>query len=186
MIFERGYENFLYLHHLDLLVWIPTYAEEMDMTQRTSYTQSKPLGAPNDIYSFGGSGPRTIQRQIFIDRDLMSVLGGKGLVGEGDPIETLIRAMEATCVAKYEDARRMINPPLVTYKEANELTITGVVVGTVNIKAYGGWIDGRKRCYSMNLNISEIEQYDASTIMEIGQYRGLNNTLIRRMANYGR
>ena len=56
----------------------------------------------------------------------------------------------------------------------------------VNIKAYGGWKDGRKRTYSMELNISEIEQYDAQTIMAIGQYRGLSATLMQRMANYGR
>lgn len=186
MLFERGYENFLYLHHLDLLVWIPTYAEEIDISQKASFSQSKPLGAPNDIYSFGGSGPRTVRRSLLLDRDMMQIMGAEGLVGTGDPIETLIRAMECTCVARYADARKMIDPPLVTYKEANEVTITGVVLGGVNIKAYGGWKDGRKRTYSMELNISEIEQYDAQTIMAIGQYRGLSATLMQRMANYGR
>ena len=86
MLFERGYENFLYLHHLDLLVWIPTYADELDITQRANFSQTKPLGAPNDIYSFGGSGPRTVQRQILLDRDMMQIMGAQGLGGSGDPI----------------------------------------------------------------------------------------------------
>lgn len=186
MLFERGYENFLYLHHLDLLVWIPTYGSEINVTQNASYSHTKPLGAPNDIYSFAGSGPRTMNRTIEIDRDTIQILNANGLTGDGDPIETLLRALESCCVANYSDARRMINPPIVTYKEAQEITITGVIVGSITTSARGGWINGRKRNYSIQLVITEIEQYDAQSIMQTGHYRGLNNTLMQRIATYGR
>ena len=42
---------------------------------------------------------------------MMQIMGAEGLVGTGDPIETPIRAMECTLVARYADGRKMIDPP---------------------------------------------------------------------------
>ena len=197
MLLNRPKENFIYFHQLDVdgtsaAIWIPTYPLTMDITNRATYGTNQPLGSPNQIYSWSGSGPRSATLPFNLNRDMMQIINGGNMYADNelgrmlreqdaDAVEVLIRYWETIALPSYQAAKKMINPPLVTIKIANQLTITGVATGGMQIRMSGGWRNGKQLDATLSATISEIDPIDATTAARVGQYRGINATLAGRM-----
>ena len=105
-----------------------------------------------------------------------------------DYVEYCIRAIQAAALPSYEDAKKMVNPPIVALRLGADIFIKGVVDG-VNLtyhypimKDYAnpdGDVNtpGRYAHVGISFNVSEIDPYDATTVIKYGSYRGMDKTL---------
>lgn len=73
----------------------------------------------------------------------------------------------------------MVDPPLIAVRFGNDIYCKGVVTNNVGV-TYSGPIlaDNRYALVDLQFSISEVDPYDAETVMQIGSYR-ISNTLDR-------
>lgn len=188
-------DNYIYLYHVPgdnrsdgvgQFVIIPTYPESYtDQLQSTFATQSI-LARSAPIFSYSNSGPRQITINLALHRDLMQQLnyGISNLdVQLGDDyVDTLINKLQAIALPKYDYGDKMVNPPMVAVRFGNEFFIKGVVSGGVTITGQLPLLqNGKYARISISFNISEVDPYDAETVINQGQLRGLSKTLERNL-----
>ena len=177
-------ENYIYLHHTDTFILIPTYPEQIQDNLPITFSQSTPMSRTAPIYSYSNAGPRSMNVQLSLHRDLMTAFN-KGVsnlkVEAGDDyIDTLLKQVQAMALPAFNSSQKMVDPPIISCKFGTDIYITGVVTGSVSV-SYGLPIlrNGKYGSCSIGFNVSEIEPYGAREVMEMGSYRGLNRTLER-------
>ena len=76
----------------------------------------------------------------------------------------------------------MVDPPLIAIRFGNEIFCKGVVNGTVDV-TYDLPVlqNGKYAQVSLNFTVTEIEPYDAETVLKVGSWRGLDQSLERRI-----
>lgn len=67
-------ECYIYLHHVDTMIILPSYTDANNDSISVSFAQSTPLGRTAPIYSYQKSGPRTLQVSFNLHRDMMQEL----------------------------------------------------------------------------------------------------------------
>lgn len=182
-------ENYIYLFHVDKFILLPTYPESVQDTLSSTFSSQSLLSRSAPIFSYSYSGPRTIQVNLSLHRDMMQELnyGVSNInldeleIGE-DYVDVLIKHIQAVALPKYSSGEKMVNPPLVALRFGNDIYIKGVVNGGVSL-TYSGPIgdDNKYKKIDISFQISEIDPYDAPTVMKLGSYRGVNKTLERRI-----
>jgi len=188
-------DNFIYLFHTNEIIVMPSFADSASDTLMANFQSETPLTRSAPIYSYVSSGPRTIQFEFNLRRDMMSqinyqISNVKPDAGE-DYVDYMIKAVQASALPEYEMALKMVNPPMIAVKNGDDIFIKGVVNGAVTVSytppiIYGVNADG-SRNESMNryanvtigFNVSEVEPYQASDVMKMGSFRGLPKTLER-------
>ena len=76
----------------------------------------------------------------------------------------------------------MINPPMVAIRFGNEFFIKGVVQGGINITGKLPLLqNGKYAQVGISFNVLEVDPYDAETVINQGQMRGLSRTLERNL-----
>lgn len=182
-------ENYIYMSHLDKFLVIPTYPESIQDSMSASFSSTTPLSRSAPIYAYSNSGPRTVQINLNLHRELMyqvnteqSNINPKELeIGE-DYIDYLIKNLQAISVPKYVASNRMVNPPQVSVRFGNEIYIHGIVEGAVGVTYSLPLLENNKYAQvSVSFNVSEIDPYSAETIAEQGSFRGLSKSLERRI-----
>lgn len=188
-------DNYIYLYHVPgdnrdqgvgTFVVIPTYPESYtDQLQSTFSTQSI-LARSAPIFSYSNSGPRSISINLSLHRDMMQQLnyGVSNLeVQLGDDyVDTLINKLQAIALPKYDYGDKMINPPMVAIRFGNEFFIKGVVQGGINITGKLPLLqNGKYAQVGISFNVLEVDPYDAETVINQGQMRGLSRTLERNL-----
>lgn len=182
-------DNYIYLFHVDKFILLPTYPESIQDSLAATFSQSSPLSRSAPIFSYSHSGPRTIQVTLSLHRDMMTQLNygvsniNLNEVDIGDDyVDVMIKQLQAIALPKYSSHTKMVNPPLVALRFGNEIYIKGVVQGGINI-TYSGPIgsDNKYKQVEVGFSISEVDPYDASSVMQLGSFRGLNRSLERRI-----
>lgn len=64
-------ENYLYLYHTKTLIIIPSHADSVQDSISVSFSESTPINRSAPLYSYSHSGPRTVQVNFKLQRDLM-------------------------------------------------------------------------------------------------------------------
>ena len=65
-------DNYIYLYHTDTLIIVPAYsADSISDTMQVNFTSTQPLSRSAPIYSYTGSGPRSLQVSFKLHRDMM-------------------------------------------------------------------------------------------------------------------
>ena len=64
-------ENYIYLYHIGKCIILPTWPESIQDSQSVTFTPTTPLGRTAPIYSYSYSGPRTVQVNLKLHRDMM-------------------------------------------------------------------------------------------------------------------
>ena len=66
----------------------------------------------------------------------------------------------------------MVDPPLVACRVGNEVYIKGIIQGSVNV-SYSGPIlyNDKYALCTIGFTVTEVDPYDAYTVMDIGSYR---------------
>lgn len=180
----RMIDNYVYLYHVDQFIVIPTFPDSLNDTMSVNYNKATPMSRSAPIYSFSDSGPRTLQIQLDLHRDMMTqinynVSNAKIALGD-DYVDTLIKQIQAAALPAYGASEKMVDPPMVAVRFGNDVFIKGVVVGNVSVTYALPLIEGNKYAHvSVAFTVEEVDPYDARTVMEAGSFRGLDTTLER-------
>jgi hypothetical protein len=186
--------NFLYISHLDEQVqyWcLPTVPERISDSMSSTFSNATALGRSAPIYTYSNSGPRTVQVELPLHRDMMDELNVSNSATNNilldtasgqDYVDALVRALQAVSVPKYTTTTKAIEPPLVALRLSNSVFIKGIVEGNIGVE-YNLPIqaDGKYAQVKVSFSITEVDPYDASSIYKNGSFRGVVSTLRDRM-----
>ena len=188
-------DNYIYLYHVPndgndsgvgSFVIIPTFPESYTDSIQASFASQNILGRSAPIFSYSYSGPRTITINLSLHRDLMQQLnyGVSNLNVElgDDYVDTLINKLQAIALPEYDYGDKMINPPMVAVRFGNEFFIKGVIQGGLTITAQLPLLqNGKYANVGIQFSIAEVDPYDAESVINQGQLRGLSKTLERNL-----
>lgn len=179
-------ENYIYLYHTKTFIILPQYPESISDTLNSTFASTTPLSRSAPIYSYSNSGPRNLQVTLSLHRDLMTAVNTNRSnvrleIGD-DYVDTLIKQIQAVALPSYEAAEKMVSPPIVAVRFGNDIFCKGVVNGGITLTYKTPIIEGNKYAVvDISFTVSEIDPYDASTVMQAGSFRGLNTTLENRL-----
>ena len=186
-------ENYIYLYHISKCIILPTWPESIQDSQSVTFTPTSPLGRTAPIYSYSYSGPRTVQVNLKLHRDMMydiNYVDSDLLIDtSGDYIDAIVSQIQSIALPQYDSAAKMINPPLVAVRFGDEFFIKGVVTGSVGVTSELPIIqtrDGKSKYAQVNLSfsVSEVTPFDASTVWQIGSFRNVDTNLERNIWRY--
>lgn len=177
-------DNYVYLYHTDTLIALPMYPDSIQDGTDISYSAQHPLSRSAPIYSFQHSGPRSFQVTLPLHRDMMNQINtaasnlGVPNMGEDDYVDIMIKQLQSMAYPTYGEAEKMISPPMVAVRFGNDIFCKGVVTGSVGI-VYSGpiLVTNKYALVTVSFTISEVDPYDAITVMNVGGFRGLRTTL---------
>lgn len=175
-------DNYIYFYHVDEFIVIPTFPESLTDTLSVNFNKSTPMSRSAPIYSYSDSGPRSLQVNLDLHRDLMTQLNYKvsnTKVAMGDDyVDTLIKKIQAAALPNYGNSQKMVDPPLVAIRFGTEVFIKGVVIDAVSVTYELPLLENNKYGHvSVSFTINEVEPFNAEQVMQYGSYRGLDTTL---------
>lgn len=178
--------NYIYLYHLDKFVVLPSPPEQIADTLATSFATTNILMRTAPIFSYSYSGPRAVSINLSLRRDMFEEInfGVSDLnveIGD-DYVDTIIKCLQASALPRYAVASKMVDPPMVAVRFGNDLFIKGVVTSGVTV-TYGLPMldDGKYASVEIQFTVSEVDPYDAETVINTGSFRGLSRTLERSL-----
>ena len=177
-------DNYIYLYHVDQFIVLPTFPDSLQDRISINFNKATPMARSAPIYSFSDSGPRSIQVQLDLHRDMMTQINwgvSNATVAIGDDyVDTLIKQIQAAALPAYSTSKKMVDPPIVAVRFGNDVFIKGVVVDGVSVTYSLPIIQGNKYAHvSISFTVEEIDPYDARTVMAAGSFRGLDTSLER-------
>ena len=133
-------DNYIYFYHLDKALIIPVYPDNINDAMSANFNTSSPLLRSAPLYSYASSGPRDVSFTFILHRDLMHSVN-RSLYSDNpeemvDYVDDLVKSLQASVVPKYNDSTKIINPPMVAVRIADEIFIKGVINGSVSLN-YG-------------------------------------------------
>ena len=192
MAVEQNYilpDNYIYISHLDedMRFWrLPSCPETISDSMGSTFGETTALGRTAPVYTYSRSGPRQVQINLALHRDMMDdvnagISNAKLRDGE-DYVDNLIRALQSISVPKYNLKNKAIEPPLVALRLSNEVFIKGVVNGSIGL-VYKLPIlsNGKYAEVTLSLTVSEGDPYDSTTVFANGSFRGVVQTLKKGM-----
>ena len=192
MAIEQNYilpDNYIYISHLDedMRFWrLPSCPETISDSMGSTFGETTALGRTAPVYTYSRSGPRQVQINLALHRDMMDdvnagISNAKLRDGE-DYVDNLIRALQSISVPKYNLSNKAIEPPLVALRLSNEVFIKGVVNGSIGL-VYKMPIlsNGKYAEVTLSLTVSEVDPYDSTTVFANGSFRGVVQTLKKGM-----
>ena len=177
-------DNYIYLYHVDQFIVLPTFPDSVADKLSINFNKATPMSRSAPIYSFSDAGPRSLQVQLDLHRDMMhqinwGISNAKVAVGD-DYVDTLIKQIQAASLPTYGASQKMVDPPMVAVRFGNDIFIKGVVTDGVTVSYMMPIIRGNKYAHvSVAFTVEEIDPYDARTVMGTGSFRGLDTTLER-------
>lgn len=176
--------NYIYMYHTKTGIVLPNYPDNMTDSTSPSFQQSMPLGRSAPIYSYAGSGPRTISFQFQLHREMLEQVNHNNpsnLFPGEDYVDRLVKEIQAAALPNYAASEKMVDPPLVACRIGNEVYIKGVIQGAVTVSYSGpilsGKYDDKYALCNVGFAIAEVDPYDAQTVMKVGSFRVSGNDI---------
>jgi len=186
-------DNYLYISHIDQAwcdpdvnsepnFWIlPCSPDSISDSMSSSFGETTALGRTAPVYTYSKSGPRQVQVNLVIHREMMNDVNfGKSnttLTPGLDYTDSLIKALQSIAVPKYNLTNKAIEPPMVALRLANEVFIKGIVNGPIGLTYNKPILYNNKYAeVSLSLTISEVDPYDAESVFKNGGFRGMVDT----------
>lgn len=190
-------DNYIYMYHTQTLIILPTYPESITDSMSVGFQDTSILARSAPIYSYSGSGPRSLDISLHLHRDMMNDVNTttskfysrfkdptdskKNLLDE-DYVDLLIKQLQAMALPKYAVSEKMVDPPVIAFRLGDEIFCKGVVNGAVSVQYSGPILRTNKYAeVTINFTLHEIDPYDADTVMTNGSFRGLNLDLERNL-----
>ena len=202
---------YIYISHLDEehQVWLlPSTPESINDTMQSSFQETNALGRSAPVYTYSNSGPRQVQINLQLHRDMMDLANlnkvvpiwdsktdpqqnryldemnkyQQALESDRDTTDQLIRALQSIALPKYNLDNLAVEPPLVAVRLSKEVFIKGVVSGSIGVE-YSLPIlsNGKYAQVKITFTVSEVDPYDATTVFTNGSFRGVMQTIGSRM-----
>lgn len=180
-------DNYIYLYHTDTLIVVPEYsADSINDTMSVNFQSTTPLSRSAPVFSYAGSGPRSLQVSFKLHRDMMQQINVQNTktkvdIGE-DYVDRMIKEVQAAALPAYAVSQKMVNPPIVALRLGEDIFIKGVVSGAVSVSYEAPILsNGKYASVMIGFAIQEIDPYDAETVQKYGSFRGLSTSLERRI-----
>ena len=178
-------DNYLYISHLDedFQFWqLPCTPETISDSMASTFNETSALGRSAPVFTYSKSGPRTVQVSLKFHRDMMDALnaGTSNVVVKlgDDYVDTLIKALQAIALPRYNLSNKAVEPPLVALRLSQEVFIKGVVTSAIGLEyALPILSNGKYAQVSVSFTVSEVDPYDATTVFQNGSFRGVVKTL---------
>ena len=192
-MYGNGYsfiDNYLYLYNIDKFFVIPVDPETIQDSMGASFTSSQPLGRSAPVWSYTGSGPRQVQVSFTLHRDMMNDVNAassnlrlENFEGSrtDDYVDALIKGLQASVLPEYDAANKAVNPPMVAMRLGDEVFIKGIINSSIGVNYKLPRLrSGKYAVVDLSITITEVDAYSASTVYDVGSFRGLSTTLQRR------
>ena len=170
--------NYIYLYHTDEWLLLPEYPDSVMDKMGSTFQQTNALSRTAPVFTYSYSGPRDVQIQLHLQRDLLDDINlnasNMTLDVDEDYVEVLIRKLQAVALPRYEAASKSVVPPMVAVRLGKDIFIKGVVVGGVSIEYQKPILDDDR--YSqvvLSFVVYEVEPYDAVSVGKEGSFRGI-------------
>ena len=178
-------ENYLYISHLDeeFQFWqLPCTPDTISDSMASTFNETSALGRSAPVFTYSKSGPRTVQISLKFHRDMMDSLnaGVSNVVLKlgDDYVDSLIKALQAIAVPRYNLSNKAVEPPLVALRLSQEVFIKGVVTSAIGLEYTLPILsNGKYAQVSVSFTVSEVDPYDATTVFQNGSFRGVVKTL---------
>lgn len=181
-------DNYIYLYHTDTLIAIPTFPESISDAMSVQYSQTAPLSRSAPIFSYVNSGPRSFAVTLQLHRDLMNDINVASSnlkiddLDDEDYVDKMIKQLNAAVLPRYAAAEKMVNPPMVAVRFGDDIFCKGVLTGGLTTTYSGPILRTNKYALvTIDFSISEVDPFDADTVMNVGHFRGISTTLERRI-----
>ena len=170
--------NVLYLYHTDEWLLLPEYPDSIMDKMGSTFAQTNALSRTAPVFTYSYSGPREVQVQLHLHRDMVRDLNIDfakwGLEDGEDFVESLIRKLQAIALPKYNASIKSITPPMIAIKFGTDIFIKGIVNSGVSIEYQKPILDDdRYSQVNLNFTIFETQPYDAVTVSKEGSFRGI-------------
>lgn len=173
-------DNYIYLYHTDTWLVLPEYPDSVSDSMQSTFSETNALSRTAPIFAYSNSGPRTVQIQIHIHRDMLDDVNvdvsNLKLEVDEDYVDALIRNLQAIALPSYQAAEKMVNPPMIAVKLGEEIFVKGVVKGSVSIEYQKPIMVGNRyaQC-TLNFTVYEIDPFDAESVSQLGSFRGITS-----------
>lgn len=182
-------DNYIYISHLDegFQFWkIPTWPDTITDSMSVSFSEQNALGRTAPVYTYNNSGPRVVQINLFLHRDMMDDINtgiSNSKLGEGeDYVDNLLKALQAIALPKYNLQNKAIEPPMVAIRISNEIFIKGIVSQAISLTYKKPILsNGKYAIVELGLTVSEVDPYDSTTVYKNGGFRGVVQSLKKGM-----
>lgn len=173
--------NYIYLYHTDTYLMLPTFPESIVDSLPSTFETTNALSRSAPVFTYSNSGPRTIDFQFQLHRDMFEEANNYGLsnakleVGQ-DYFDYLISNLQSAALPRYTVGSKSVIPPMVAVRigESDSIFIKGVINGNVSISYEGPMSrDGKYMMVTLGFAVSEIDPYDADTVAKVGSFRGI-------------
>ena len=178
---ERLIDNYIYLYHTDEWVLIPVYPDQISDSMSTSFNSTNALSRSAPVFSYSNSGPRTVQINIDLHRDMMDEVNYSKAnlrveIGD-DYVDTIIKRLQSIALPRYQASSKSVVPPMVAIRFGDEVFIKGVVNSNITVTYKKPILSNNKYAVvSINFNVLEVDPYDADSVSQMGSFRGLTRT----------
>jgi hypothetical protein len=181
--------NYIYISHMDdgFKYWrLPTEPETLADQMPSTFQATSALGRSAPIFTYSGSGPRTVQIALDIHRDMMDDINmgnvSPTFATGDDYIDSLVKALQAISLPRYTEKNNIVEPPIVAVRFGNEVFVRGIVDSGVSVSYQRPILSNDKYArVSVSFDIKEIDPYDAPTMFKNGSFRGLVATMKKGM-----
>lgn len=179
-------DNYIYLYHVNQFIVIPTFPDSLTDSLSVNFNKSTPMSRSAPIYSYSDSGPRSLQVNLDLHRDMMTeinygVSNAKVAIGD-DYVDTLVKQIQAAALPNYGASQKLVDPPMVAVRFGSEVFIKGVVIDGVSVTYQLPILETNKFGHvSVSFTVEEVDPYDAKTVMQTGSFRGIDTTLERNI-----
>lgn len=187
-------DNYVYLYHTKTLIAIPTYPESISDQLTTNFASATPLSRSAPIFSFSNAGPRTFQVTLNLHRDMMNEVNVAASrlkvddLSDEDYVDILIKQLHAIALPRYGATEKKVDPPMIAIRFGNEIFCKGIVQGGITVEYTGPILgygqNGSNAKYAqvnISFSVTEIDPYDADSVMTSGGFRGLSKSLEKRV-----
>ena len=170
--------NVIYLYHTDEWLLLPEWPDSIMDKMGSTFASTNALSRTAPVFTYSHSGPREVQVQLHLHRDMVRDLNinyAKWGLDEGeDFVEALIRKLQAIALPKYNASSRAVVPPMIAVKFGKDIFIKGVVNSGVSIEYQKPILDDdRYAQVVLNFSVYEVEPYDAVSVAKEGSFRGI-------------
>lgn len=199
---QKMITNYIYFYHLDMFCVLPVYPESITDNTSTTFQPTTALSRSAPVQTYSNSGPRSIDIQLELHRDLMNDLNTgvsnfklnvvpfqneydeEGNFVKNDYIDLLIKYLMAAALPKYQiynGGSKAVQPPMVAVRFGDDIFIKGIVNSGVRVTYQPPIIttaEGLNRYAKIQVgfSVTETDPYDAESVLSVGSFRGICGT----------
>lgn len=183
--------NFIYLFHTDEWLLLPEYPDSVSDSLSSNFQQTSALSRTAPYFTWSNSGPRRVQIQLNLHRDMLYDLNFNisnfRINVDEDYVDVLVRKLQAIALPRYDASSKGVVPPMVALRLGKEIFIKGVVVGNVAIVYQKPIRDDDKYAQvTLNFEVYETDAFDATSVARQGSFRGITRVFEEGLFTSGR